>query len=192
MPQLLPKLKAKCESVTRRMGKPTSEECTMGPLISERQLKGVASIVDEAVLQGVTVLCGGTILTGRSYIDDQDFGEGYYYPPTVLVDGSSAKILDTRLWREEAFGPVIVVVGFDNEDDSVRLSNDSEFGLGAALWTTDLSQAFRVSQRIDAGIVWVNTHHRNDPSSPWGGIGSSGVGSENGIGRLMNAEIMLD
>ena len=64
----------------------------------------------------------------------------------------------------------------------MTLANDSEFGLGAALWTNDLSQAHRVADRIDAGIVWINTHHRNDPSSPWGGVkSSSGVGSENGI-----------
>lgn len=154
MPQLLTKLKAKCESIARRMGSPTTAECAMGPLISERQLRTVTTLVDEAVSKGANILCGGARMTGKSAIDDQDFRKGYYYPPTVLTDGASARILDTRLWKEEAFGPVIVVVGFNDEDEAVRLSNDSEFGLGAALWTTDLSQAFRVSERIEAGIVW--------------------------------------
>jgi acyl-CoA reductase-like NAD-dependent aldehyde dehydrogenase len=113
--------------------------------------------------------------------DGTDFSKGYFYAPTILTDSASKKIIDTRIWREEAFGPVIVVVGFDTEEEALELANDSEFGLGAAIWTQDLSQAFRVSESIESGICWVNTHHRNDPSSPWGGIKSSGVGSENGI-----------
>ncbi|KAI9708604.1 MAG: hypothetical protein M1820_003822 [Bogoriella megaspora] len=155
---LIPKLKVKCESIVRRMGKPTSAECAMGPLVSERQLDKVIDIVNEAVAHGATVQCGGYRLTGRSTIDDHDFSRGYYYPPTVLTDGSGARIIDTKLWREEVFGPVIVVVGFDTEDEAIKLANDSEFGLGAALWTTDLSQAYRVSQRIEAGIVWDAYH----------------------------------
>jgi acyl-CoA reductase-like NAD-dependent aldehyde dehydrogenase len=120
-------------------------------------------------------------MNGKSSLDDTDFSKGYFYPPTILTDGASKKIVDTRIWKEEAFGPVIVVVGFNTEEEALGLANDSEFGLGAAIWTQDLSQAFRVSESIESGICWVNTHHRNDPSSPWGGIKSSGVGSENGI-----------
>ena len=153
-PQLLTKLSAKCESIAARMGKPTNVECVMGPLISERQLERVASLVDSAALQGVNILCGGRRLIGRSLIDDHDFAQGYYYPPTILTDGIGTRIVDTRLWKEEAFGPVIVAVGFNDEQEAVRLANDSEFGLGAALWTNDLSQAFRVSEQIEAGIVW--------------------------------------
>ena len=80
------------------------------------------------------------------------------------------------------FMNISCVVGFDDENEAIELANDSDFGLGAAIWTSDLSQAFRVADDIDSGIVWINTHHRNDPSSPWGGTkSSSGVGSENGI-----------
>jgi acyl-CoA reductase-like NAD-dependent aldehyde dehydrogenase len=136
------------------MGSPTTADCTMGPLISSRQLSNLISIVDEAIADGVNVLCGGKRMTGKSAIDNQSFDTGYYYPPTVLTDGPGGKILDTRLWKDEAFGPVIVVVGFDDEAEAVRLANDSEFGLGSALWTTDLSQAFRVSELIEAGITW--------------------------------------
>jgi acyl-CoA reductase-like NAD-dependent aldehyde dehydrogenase len=126
----------------------------MGPLISDRQFQGVIKIVNEAVSQNIGVLCGGAEMTGSSTIDDQDFGRGYFYPPTVLVDGPETRILETRLWKEEAFGPVVVLVGFADEAEAVRLANDSEFGLGAALWTKDLSQAFRVSEQIEAGITW--------------------------------------
>lgn len=183
MPDLLEKLHRKCDYILRKMGSPFNEKCTMGPLISLRQLRNVESLVDESVQDGTgQVLCGGKRLTGASQLDGIDFGKGYFYPPTVIVSTATKSITEARIWREEAFGPVIVVVGFDTEEQGVHLANDSEFGLGAALWTQDLSQAFRVSKQIDSGIVWVNTHHRNDPSSPWGGASSSsGVGSENGV-----------
>jgi acyl-CoA reductase-like NAD-dependent aldehyde dehydrogenase len=154
LPQLLPKLKAKCDSIQRRMGNPSNIACAMGPLISDRQLQNVIKIVHDAVSQGVAVLSGGARMAGKSAIDDQSFESGYYYPPTVLIDGPKAKILETRLWKEEAFGPVVVLVGFEDEAEAVRLANDSEFGLGAGLWTSDLSQAFRVAEQIDAGMTW--------------------------------------
>lgn len=177
------KLRAKAESIARRMGAPSNPESMMGPLISERQLRNVETLVEEAVQSGEAVpITGGSRMTGQSAIDPTDFSQGYFYPPTVLVSSKGNSILKTRIWKEEAFGPVVVVVGFDTEEEAVRMANDSEFGLGAAVWTKDLSQAYRVSEQIEAGIVWVNTHHRNDPSSPWGGVkSSSGVGSENGV-----------
>ncbi|POS69618.1 aldehyde dehydrogenase [Diaporthe helianthi] len=178
------KLVAKAGVVEGGMGAPGNVGSTMGPLISGRQLAGVEALVDEAVGSGhARAVCGGARMRGTSRLDGTDFSKGYFYPPTVLVSsGSGNSILKTRIWKEEAFGPVVVVVGFDTESEAVALANDSEFGLGAAVWTKDLSQAYRVSEQIDAGIVWVNTHHRNDPSSPWGGATSaSGVGSENGL-----------
>lgn len=180
---LVAKLKAKAESITRRMGAPTDPASMMGPLISARQLGNVEALVDDALDTGsATVVTGGKRLSGSSELDGTDFSKGYYYPPTLLVSATASSILSTRIWREEAFGPVIVLAGFNTEQEAIDLANDSEFGLGAAIWTKDLSQAFRVSEEINSGIVWVNTHHRNDPSSPWGGAStSSGVGSENGL-----------
>lgn len=183
LPAVLEKLHAKVESIARRMGSPANVETMMGPLVSEKQLKNVRALVDEALDSGnAKALTGGQRLSGTSTLDNTDFSRGYYFPPTILFSTQEQNILSTRIWREEAFGPVIVVVGFDTEDEALRLANDSEFGLGAAIWTQDLAQAHRVSGQIDAGIVWVNTHHRNDPSSPWGGsTNASGVGSENGV-----------
>lgn len=183
LPELAEKLTAKADSITQRMGAPTDPASMMGPLISARQLHNVETLVDDAVNSGsAKPLCGGKRLDGTSQLDGTDFSKGYYYPPTLLVSSSGNSILSTRVWREEAFGPVIVLTGFDTEQEAISLANDSEFGLGAAIWTKDLSQAFRVSEEIASGIVWVNTHHRNDPSSPWGGAStSSGVGSENGL-----------
>ncbi|KAJ4368377.1 hypothetical protein N0V83_006734 [Neocucurbitaria cava] len=175
------KLKAKTQSIEKRMGSPKNAESMMGPLISAKQLANVSTLVSDAVDSGATVVTGGQRMSGTSSLDGTDFRKGYFYPPTILTSSTSRKITDTRIWAEEAFGPVIVVVGFETETEALALANDSEFGLGAAIWTQDLSQAFRVSEEIESGICWVNTHHRNDPSSPWGGVKSSGVGSENGV-----------
>ncbi|XXH01019.1 hypothetical protein Hte_007370 [Hypoxylon texense] len=181
--QLLEQLKAKTDSITKRMGAPNNPESAMGPLISAKQLGNVEALVNEAVDSGkATAVTGGSRMKDISTLDGTDFSQGYFYPPTILVSSEGDSILETRIWREEAFGPVIVVVGFDTEEQAIKLANNSEFGLGAGIWTQDLAQAFRVSEQVDAGITWVNTHHRNDPSSPWGGAkSSSGVGSENGI-----------
>ncbi|QDS74419.1 hypothetical protein FKW77_005941 [Venturia effusa] len=199
-PQLVNRLKIKAESITRRMGSPKNPDSMMGPVISAKQLDGIVRLVDEAKSKGVKIVIGGERMSGTSTLDGTDFSKGYYYPPTIICSNDTGSIFDTKLWREEAFGPVIVVASFDTEDTAIAHANDSEFGLGAAVWTQDLSQAFRVTDQIEAGICWgkvfqittsfveeanlekliVNTHHRNDPSSPWGGVGSSGVGSENG------------
>ncbi|KAK5113613.1 hypothetical protein LTR85_010842 [Meristemomyces frigidus] len=181
LPDFLQKLKAKATSIERRMGSPTNDASMMGPLISAKQLNTVTELVSEAASRGVAVVTGGHRMSGPSQLDNFDLSQGYFYSPTILTGSATAKVVDARIWKEEAFGPVIVVVGFDSEAEALALANDSEFGLGAALWTSDLSQAYRMSDGIEAGICWVNTHHRNDPSSPWGGIGSSGIGSENGV-----------
>ena len=182
--EVLVKLKAKVENITKRIGDPSNPESMMGPLISSRQIERVERlVVDAQKLNQALPLVGGNRMLGRSSIDGFDFSNGYFYEPTVLVSPEvKNSITQTSIWREEAFGPVIVVATFHDEEEAISLANDTEFGLGAGIWTQDLSQAFRVSERIEAGITWVNTHHRNDPSSPWGGAtNASGVGSENGI-----------
>ena len=88
------------------------------------------------------------------------------------------------LSQEEIFGPCVTIAPFDGEAGALALANDSRFGLGAAVWTRDVARAHRVAQQVRAGIVWINAHHRNDPSSPWGGYGQSGVGRENGWDAL--------
>ncbi|RDA91838.1 hypothetical protein CP533_3657 [Ophiocordyceps camponoti-saundersi (nom. inval.)] len=185
LPELEEKLRRKSESIARRMGSPSNPDSSMGSLISARQLDGVDALVREAISgpePAARLVCGGRRMTGLSPLDGTDLSQGYFYPPTVLSSTTGNSITSTRLWREEAFGPAIVLVGFDSEAEAVELANDSEYGLGAAIWTRDLAQAFRVTGRIECGIVWVNTHHRNDPSSPWGGAtNASGVGSENGL-----------
>jgi acyl-CoA reductase-like NAD-dependent aldehyde dehydrogenase len=201
-PVFLEKLTAKAQSIERRMGSPTNLESMMGPMISQKQLDNVIRLVEQAKSVGCKAVTGGSRLAGTASLDGHDFSKGYFYPPTIITRGTCDIYEDAEIWRHEAFGPVIVVVSYPNngEDLALARANDCEFGLGAAIWTKDLSEAHRMADQIESGICWsksgsescyvlladtlslVNTHHRNDPSSPWGGIKDSGVGSENGIG----------
>lgn len=143
-------------------------------------------------------------MTQKSSLDNTDFSKGAFYPPTV-IEGVNVQ---DELWNEEVFGPVCIVKRFSvssisqliesncfshyfqTESEGVELANHCKYGLGAGIWTTDLSRAHRVSDQIEAGIVWVNTHHRNDPSSPWGGMKESGIGRENGIEAYNACELL--
>lgn len=192
--QVREKLKVKAQSIQARMGSPSNPQSTMGPVISAREFHNIEMLVNLALARGAGLVHGGDRMTGNSSLDGTSFDKGYFYPPTVLDfgtgsepfpplwsdDGSGPRIVSS-LWREEPFGPVIVLVGFDTEQQAVDLVNDTEYSLGASVWTMNLSQAFRVSNQLRTGVVWVNAHDRNDPSTPWEVLTpSSGVDSENG------------
>ncbi|KAL1889392.1 hypothetical protein Cpir12675_005814 [Ceratocystis pirilliformis] len=163
--EFLQKLVVKATSIVPRIGSPRNVNSIMGPIISKGQFDRICKLVDDTDASGhATVLCGdGVRLAGKSVLDSMSLDTGYFYGPT------------------EFFGPVIVVIGCKSGDEAIKLANDSDYGLGAAVWTQDLSKALRVTEKIEAGVVWVNTPHHNDPSIPSVATkSSSGVGSENG------------
>ncbi|KAJ7180375.1 aldehyde dehydrogenase [Mycena crocata] len=168
----------KALSIRRRMGNPSNLKSTMGTVISERHLVRIQSMLDAALGSGSgEILTGGQRLTGKSELDGFNFDGGSFYPPTVIANIETTN----NLWQEEIFGPVVVAKPFSTESEAVALANDSKYGLGAGVWTQNLSRAHRITADIEAGICWINTAHRNDPSSPWGGMKESGIGRENGI-----------
>ncbi|KAJ7228384.1 aldehyde dehydrogenase [Mycena pura] len=166
----------KANSIRRRIGNPSNKNSMMGTVISETHLLRIQSMLDKSLHAG-ELLTGGQRLTGTSELDGFDLSGGSFYPPTVIANVDTA----SDLWREEIFGPVVVAKPFSTESEAVALANDSKYGLGASVWTQNLSRAHAVAAEIQSGLCWVNTAHRNDPSSPWGGMKDSGIGRENGI-----------
>jgi acyl-CoA reductase-like NAD-dependent aldehyde dehydrogenase len=159
------------KSQSIKVGDPTEETTQMGPLISERQRERVLGYVELGISEGGRLTAGGSIPSLPAPLDG-----GFFVEPTVIGDVSN----DMRVAQDEIFGPVAVVIPFTDEADGIRKANDIRFGLGAAVWTRDVARAHRVAQQIEAGMVWINDHHRLDPASPWGGIKESGVGREGG------------
>ncbi|KAI0265796.1 aldehyde dehydrogenase, partial [Gloeopeniophorella convolvens] len=168
----------KSKSITKRMGDPMNPKSAMGSVISAKHLQRIHGMVEQRT--SGEVLLGGAPLRDRSPLDGFNFARGSFYPPTIIAEVST----DDALWKEEVFGPVVVLKKFETEAEGVALANDCQYGLGAGIWTQNVARAHTVAARIEAGVVWVNTHHRNDPSSPWGGMKASGIGRENGIEAL--------
>ena len=152
------------------VGDPKDPATQLGPLIDQVQLEKVHSYVELAGREGGSVALGGARL-----VDDELAG-GYYYPPTVLTGLTN----ESRVAQEEIFGPVETVIGFDTEDEVLRLANASPYGLAGMLFTTNLDRAHRMAARWRAGTVWVNCFFERDLRLPFGGEGASGLGREGG------------
>jgi phenylacetaldehyde dehydrogenase len=142
----------------------------MGPLVSQEQMDRVCGYIDIGRSQGAEVLAGG----GRA-------GErGYFVQPTVLASVRP----EHRVVREEIFGPVLVAMPYDDLDEVAAWANDSPFGLGASIWSNNLSQVHRLIPKLQAGSVWVNCHSMLDPGMPFGGYKQSGIGRDMGRAAL--------
>ena len=138
----------------------------LGPLISAKQLATVQALVDDAVDKGATVALGG----------QAPGGPGFFYPATVLTDVPH----DARILKEEVFGPVAPIVGFDTEQEGIAAANNTEYGLAAYIYTQSLDRALRVAEAVEAGMVGINRGVISDPAAPFGGVKESGFGREGG------------
>lgn len=148
------------------VGDGAKEGTDVGPLVERKALDKVQQFVDDAVSRGATVMCGG----------DRPDGKGFFYNPTVLnnVDPDSA------LLANEIFGPVAPIVSFDTEEQAIELANNTVWGLVGYLFTSDLERAFRVGERMEAGMIGMNTGLVSNPVAPFGGVKESGLGREGG------------
>ncbi|WP_283132730.1 2-hydroxymuconic semialdehyde dehydrogenase [Rhizohabitans arisaemae] len=158
-----------------RFGRPEDEDTTMMPMISAEHRDKVLSYYRIAREEGAVVHAGGGV---PAFGDDRD--GGYYVEPTVL----SGLPRDSRICREEVFGPICHITPFDTEDEAIAWANDSEYGLAATVWTQSLDRAHRVAPKLEAGLVWVNTWYLRDLRTPFGGVKLSGIGREGGVRSL--------
>ncbi|MGP4015031.1 2-hydroxymuconic semialdehyde dehydrogenase [Saccharopolyspora sp. 5N708] len=158
-----------------RLGEPTDDRTTTGPLISKTHREKVLSYFALAEQSGAKVLTGGGIPRLGEALDD-----GSWIEPTLWSGIGN----DNRVLREEIFGPVAALVPFDTEEQAIELANDTEYGLAASVWTNDLRRGHRVGQAMNVGMSWVNTWFLRDLLSPFGGMGLSGIGREGGASSL--------
>ena len=147
------------------VGDPMHDTTDIGPLVNKPALENIDALVKDAVSNGAEVLAGGA---------PAGDGRGYFYKPTVLTKIST----QMRVANEEVFGPVAPVSIVENEDEALKIANDSKFGLGASIWTEDLDRASKLSMAIESGIVTVNNMVVSDPRVPFGGVKRSGFGRE--------------
>lgn len=150
------------------VGDPFDPTTAVGPLASQQQFDKVSSYLALGKDEGAVAAVGGGAPDGA----------GYYVQPTVFTGVHN----NMRIAREEIFGPVLSVIAFDDEEEAIRLANDTEYGLAAAVWTNDLRRAHTVAKSLKAGTVWINNYFQLDPRMPFGGFKQSGVGRDFGLG----------
>jgi succinate-semialdehyde dehydrogenase/glutarate-semialdehyde dehydrogenase len=169
-----------------RVGDPMSWDTEIGPMVSREQYELVAELVDDAVASGATSRCGGPVQSPSG------LEAGSFYGPTVLTGVTH----QMRIMREEIFGPVLPIIVVDSEDEAVAMANDSDFGLGASVWTADRAKGERFARELDAGMVWINDHMFSHGACQcsWGGVKQSGLGrthSKFGLYECVNVKLRV-
>ena len=140
----------------------------MGSQIDKRQMNKILSYVKIGTDEGATLLCGGEQFT------ENGLEKGCFIRPTLLGNVTN----DMRVAKEEIFGPVACIIKFKSEDEVIEMANDSEYGLGGAVFTNDINRAVRISRAIETGRVWINTYNAIPEGAPFGGYKKSGIGRE--------------
>jgi len=153
-----------------KLGMGDNHETQMGPLISDAQRKKVIGYIEKAKAEGASVICGGKIP------ENAELKNGYFFEPTVLVDVGA----HSHIFKEEVFGPVVLIHKFSGSDEAALLANSVDFGLAACIWTKDLFLAQELAKKLNAGTVWINTYGMFYNQLPYGGFKQSGFGKELG------------
>jgi acyl-CoA reductase-like NAD-dependent aldehyde dehydrogenase len=151
-----------------KVGLPWEKDTQMGSQINENQLKKILAYIEIGKKEGAKIATGGYRIT------DNGLDKGYFIKPTILIDVDNKM----RVAQEEIFGPVVCFIRFKDEDEVIRMANDSEYGLGGAVWTKDLNRAFRVARAVETGRMWVNNYNNLPAHAPFGGYKKSGIGRE--------------
>ena len=159
---------------TARMGDPMDIGTQVGPVTTPPQYKKVLEYIQLAKQDGAKLLLGGRAA------DRPECGRGWFVEPTIFGDVKNSM----RIAQEEVFGPVLSIIRFRDEAEAVAIGNDVRFGLAAAVWTRDIARALRMSEKLQAGTVWVNTYRTISFMAPFGGYKDSGLGRENGIDAI--------
>lgn len=166
---------------TVKVGNPLGK-VDIGPLVSQKQLDALKLQMDDAIKKDVKVEIGGKVPKGK------EFAKGNYFEPTILTNVKA----DMKVLTEEVFGPVLPIVPFDTEEETIRLANNTPYGLSAEVYTTDMKKAERVARKIQAGTVAINTDNYFKPECPFGGYKKSGMGREYGqIGMKEFSQVKL-
>ncbi len=153
-----------------KLGNPLDRATEMGPVANRPQFDRILALIEQAKDAGASVTAGGGRASGK------DLDDGFYIQPTVFA-GVAPR---SDIAQTEIFGPVLSVIAFDDEAEAVAIANDTEYGLAAGIWTQDISKAFRMTEGLDAGVVWVNTYRTSAAQAPFGGTKQSGYGRERG------------
>ena len=151
-----------------KVGLPWKEDTMMGCQIDEVQLNKILAYVEVGKQEGAKLVAGGRKIT------EGGLGKGSFMEPTLFADVDNRM----RIAQEEIFGPVVCVIKFKDEKDVIRMANDSEYGLGGAVWTKDINRALRVARAVETGRMWVNTYNQLPAHAPFGGYKKSGIGRE--------------
>jgi len=154
----------------KKVGNPLSPDSDMGPLVSKEHFDYVMRYIESGIKQGATLLLGGERLTGPEY------DGGYFLPPTIFTDVTP----EMTIYRGEIFGPVAVMMKWNDEDEVMRMANDNTYGLTASIWSRNIARALTLGKQLTVGTFSVNQHNFIAAEAPWGGVRQSGVGGREG------------
>ena len=155
------------------VGDPFKDDTFQGPQVTKAQFERVLSYIEHGKSEGATLVSGG-----KPFMDVG--GKGFFIAPTIFADVKD----HMKIYREEVFGPFVAISSFKTEEEAVERANDSTYGLGAALFTQNITKAHRVARDIEAGMVWINSSNDSDIRVPFGGVKQSGIGRELGEAGL--------